>query len=129
MESNKGFESLEAWKIAREFRKEISIISKAFPKQEDYKLKDQIDRSSRSVSANIAEGYGRYHYKENMQACRIARGSLSETLEHLYVAIDENYIDQEKFNQLKAKYDHCLKLINGYVLYLKNKKNGNSQHL
>ncbi len=125
MENNKSFESLEAWKMAREFRKEISINSKTFPKHEEYKLKNQIDRSSRSVSANIAEGYGRYHYKEGMQACRIARGSLSETLDHLYVAIDENYIDQEKFNILKGKYEHCLKLLNGYVLFLKNKKNGN----
>jgi four helix bundle protein len=122
MENRKGFESLEAWKVAREFRKEIAIISKGFPQHEQFKLRSQIDRSARSVSANIAEGYGRYHYQENIQACRIARGSLSETLDHLILANDEQYIDEQKFIDLRAKYDHCLKLLNGYVLYLKNKK-------
>ena len=58
----KGFEDLEAWKTARDFRKEISKLVKSFPEKENYKLSDQIIRSSRSITANIAEGHGRYHF-------------------------------------------------------------------
>lgn len=122
MENLKSFKTLEAWKKARDFRREISVLSKTFPKHEQYKLVDQILRSSRSVSANIAEGYGRYHYLENMRSCRIARGSLTETLDHLIVAFDESYITEEKLLQMEKMHDHCLHLINGYVLFLKNKK-------
>jgi four helix bundle protein len=122
MENSKSFKTLEAWKKAREFRKEISALSKTFPKHEQFKLVDQILRSSRSVSANIAEGYGRYHYLENMRSCRIARGSLTETLDHLIVAFDEEYITEERLLQMEKMQDHCLKLLNGYVLLLKTRK-------
>ena len=82
-----GFESLEAWKCDREFRRNVSTVAKKFPGSEQCRLTDQITRSSRSISANISEGYGRYHYKETKQGCRIARGSLMETLDHLIVAL------------------------------------------
>jgi four helix bundle protein len=88
---------------------------------EQYRLTDQITRSSRSISPNISEGYGRYHYKESKQGCRIARGSLMETLDHLIVALDEGYITDIELVPLRAQYDQCLKLINGYIKYL----NGN----
>jgi four helix bundle protein len=114
-----GFEELEAWKSAREFRRAISKVAKKFPPHEVNKLTDQITRSSRSVSANISEGYGRYHFKENSHHCRIARGSLTETLDHLIVALDEGYIDDAELSRLRPQYDRCLKLINGYLNYLK----------
>ena len=87
-----SFKELEVWKSARELRKSISKLSKNFPKEERYRLIDQVLRSSRSVAANIAEGFGRYHYQENIQFCRQARGSLSETLEHLICAYDEGLL-------------------------------------
>ncbi len=121
-ENLKSFESLEAWKVAKEFRKEIAAIAKTFPKHEHYMLRDQIIRSSRSVSANIAEGYGRFHYQENIRACRIARGSLTESLDHLLVAHEEEYITDQKLLEMRKIYDHSLKLLNGYILFLKNKK-------
>jgi len=79
--SLKSFEDLECWKAARELRILVSqnILSK-FPSDEKYALTSQLKRSSRSVSDNIAEGFGRYHYQENIQFCRIARGSLTESL-------------------------------------------------
>ena len=114
-----SFEDLEAWKSARELRKAISVLVKNFPKEENFRLKDQIIRSSRSISANIAEGYGRFHYKENIQYCRHARGSLLETLDHLICACDENIINEEKLGELRIVVAHNLKLLNGYILYLK----------
>jgi len=93
-----GITDLEVWKNARAFRNEISRLTKSFPSEEKYKLVDQIIRSSRSVSANIAEGHGRFHFQENIQFCRTARGSLLETFDHLTVALDEGYLNEKTFN-------------------------------
>ncbi|MEO8087562.1 MAG: four helix bundle protein [Bacteroidota bacterium] len=118
----KSFEELDVWKECREFRKSISLLCKFLPTEEKYKLVDQIIRSSRSVTANIAEGHGRYHFQENIQSCRQARGSLIETMDHLIVANDEGYIDEKKLAELRLIYSICLRLLNGYILYLKNRK-------
>lgn len=70
MESNdtkSTFETLEVWKEARELRNEISKLTKKLPVNERFRLSDQMIRASRSVTANIAEGYGRYHFQENIQ--------------------------------------------------------------
>jgi four helix bundle protein len=104
----KSFKDLEAWKKARELRKEISALSKTFPIEEKYKLSDQIVRAARSVTANIAEGYGRFHYQENIQFCRIARGSLTEVQYHLTVALDEGYIDFQTENRYDLQAEECI---------------------
>ena len=87
-----------------------------------YRLVDQIIRSSRSITANIAEGYGRFQYQENIRFCRQARGSLTETPDHLIVAHDEDYINDSRLSELRIEYAECLRLINGYVHFLKKKK-------
>ena len=114
---------LETYKTARNFRNEIALIARTLPKEEQYNLINQLIRSSRSISANIAEGYGRFHYQENIQFCRQARGSLFETFEHITLAFDEKYISEETHSDLKGKCEHLLKLINGYISYLKMRKN------
>jgi len=116
---------LESWKSARQLRIVISDLVKSFPADEKFRLKDQIVRSSRSIPANIAEGFGRFHYQENIQFCRIARGSLYETLEHLMCAKDEGYITAEQFQDLNDQILECLKILNGYVQYLKKAKKSN----
>jgi four helix bundle protein len=85
-------------------------------------LTAQINDSARSVTANIAEGYSRYHYQEAIQFCRIARGSLMETYDHLSSALDENCITQGQFTELKEKQEYLLQKINGYISYLKRRK-------
>ena len=90
-----GFQDLNVWKEARIFRTQISLICRSLPKEEKFRLVDQLKRASRSVTANIAEGYGRYHYQENTQFCRQARGSLMECLDHLICCFDESYISKE----------------------------------
>lgn len=117
-----GFADLEVWKEARKFRMAIAEILKKIPAEEKYKLTDQLFRSSRSVHANIAEGYGKFHYQENIQSCRHARGSLMETLDHLICANDENYIDRTTLNNFRSHYEFVLKLLNGYISYLKDRK-------
>lgn len=121
-ETKSTFETLEVWIKAREMRNKISKLSKNFPAEEKYKLADQMIRASRSVTANIAEGYGRYHYQENIQYCRQARGSLYELIDHLYVALDEKYIDQEICNNIKLEILEIIRLLNGYVKYLSARK-------
>ncbi len=115
----KTFEELEVWKKGRELRNEISKIVRTFPKEEKYSLAAQILRSSRSVTANIAEGFGRFHHQENIQFCRFARGSLHETLDHLICAYDEDYISEVEFKKHRILFDDILRLLNGYISYLK----------
>lgn len=119
----KILEDLIAWQKARQFRQAISILSKSFPKEEKYLLFSQIIRSSRSISANIAEGYGRFHHQENIQYCRQARGSLTETLDHLYVALDEGYINEESFALHAKQASELEQILNGYISFLKKQKN------
>lgn len=115
---NKSFKELEAWKKARELRKEVSLLVKTFPAEEKYMLVDQMIRASRSVTANIAEGYGRFHYQENIQFCRQARGSLTELQDHIIVALDEAYINTEIENGFDNKIEECIRILNGYINYL-----------
>ncbi len=120
-----GLEDLEAWKHSRELRKRISILVKSLPQDEKFRLSDQLIRASRSCTANIAEGYGRFHYQENIQFCRQARGSMVECLDHIYCALDEKYIDEITFDEIKLQIQDCIKILNGYILYLKNQKQNN----
>ncbi|MEY4539701.1 MAG: hypothetical protein RLZZ306_1458 [Bacteroidota bacterium] len=116
-----SFYDLEVWKKSRELKKKISLLVKTFPIEERYRLSDQIIRSSRSVTANISEGYGKYTYKETKQFCIHSRGSLNETLNHLIDAFDEKYISNEQLLNFKNEIEECLKLLNGYISYLKKK--------
>ena len=123
MENFKTFEDLECWKEARKLRihVKINILSK-FPKNEKFDLTLQLSRSSRSIGNNISEGFGRFHYQENIQFCRIARGSLTETLDHCIIAFDESYISQDELLEVRKIYNKTLLLLNGYIKYLNTKK-------
>lgn len=118
-----SFEELECWKEAVNLRKRISVVIKNFPQEEKYRLNEQLIRASRSVTANIAEGFGRYHYKENAKFCRNSRGSLNEIIDHLIVAREEQYISDTELEELKTKTNKCILILNGYIKYLiKTKK-------
>ncbi|NQV52014.1 MAG: four helix bundle protein [Flavobacteriales bacterium] len=118
------FEELEVYQRATVFRRKISAIAKRLPVEEKFRLRDQIIRSSRSVTAQIAEGHGRYHYQENIRFCRISRGSLDETHDHLTVALEEGYIDETEYSQLIAEKALIMKMLNGYIRYLRKSKRG-----
>jgi four helix bundle protein len=94
-------ETLAAWNKSRELRIQISRLSRSLPVEEKFRLSDQMIRASRSVTANLAEGYGRFHYMETVKFCSNARGSLVELLDHLYVCLDEEYIQVEQFESHK----------------------------
>ena len=122
MHDNKTFLELEAWKSCRDLRMTIWNFCKTLPSTEKFRLADQMIRASRSATANIAEGYGRYNYQENIQYCRMSRGSLQEIRDHLTAALDCEYISTEEYQNIDSLTTTCLKLINGYINYLIRQK-------
>jgi four helix bundle protein len=123
MTESRTFENLDVWKLGRDLRKKFSVFSKTLPDEEKYLLRSQILRASRSVTANIAEGYGRFHYKENIQFCKQSRGSLMELLDHISVALDEDYLSEEMYQDFRSEILHLTKVLNGYIAFLSKSKN------
>jgi four helix bundle protein len=122
------FADLPVYQKCRAFRKIIAeTVKKYFPKSEEYLLESQVLRSSRSVTANIAEGFGRFHYQENIQYSRQSRGSLCETYEHMVTAYDEGYITIEIRTEIEKNYKECLKELNTFIKYLKTAKETNAK--
>lgn len=109
---------MECWKKGTDLRRAVSRTIKSFPNLEKFELTSQMRRASRSITHNIAEGYGRFHYKENAQFCRAARGSAYELLDQILVAFDEEYIVKEEYEELRSMIIDCLKILNGYINYL-----------
>ena len=122
----KSFEDLEVYKAAREFRKKIYKLVKELPAEEKYNLAGQMRRAALSLTNNIAEGHGRYHFQENIQFCRVSRGSLMELIDDLNVCIDEEYFSQEYLEGLKNEAYRINKMLNGYMAYLKKRKDENA---
>jgi len=114
-----SFENLELYKAAREYRKKIYRLISTLPKEEQYNLTLQMRKAALSITNNITEGHERYHYQENIQFLRIARGSLEEVLDDLNTCIDENYADKGYIDSLKQEGYALLKKLNGYVKYLR----------
>lgn len=118
MNQLKSFEELECWKACTELRRYISIVLKKYPKEETFQLVSQIKRASRSVTNNIAEGYGRFHFKENAQFCRQSRGSLYELKDHFIISLDEAIITNDDYNKFIELLEKSLSILNGYINYL-----------
>jgi four helix bundle protein len=118
----KTFEDLELYKTAREFRKAIYNLIKSLPDEEKFNLVSQMRRAATSLTNNIAEGNGRYHYQESIQFCRQARGSLAELIDDINICIDQKYFPEKEMNELKQKAHEINKLLNGFIAYLKRSK-------
>lgn len=116
------FRDLEVWQRCKCIRKNIWELCKNFPKEEKHRLSDQLIRSSRSSTACIAEGYGRFHYQENIQFCRQSRGSLYELIDHVDVAEECLYIDRNQTDCLTEEIKTTIRILNGYIKYLKARK-------
>lgn len=115
-------ETLKAWKVARAFRNTIYTLVESFSEEEKYLLKYQLLKSSRSIGNALSKGYGLHGTEDMIKYCRIARGHLVETLDHLYIALDEKYISSQTFHLVEKEYEHLLKLLNGYIGYLKKQE-------
>ena len=120
---SKSFTELEVWKKMRLLKIKIEPIAKTFPSEEKYSLTSQIIRSARCVNASIAEGHGRFTFPDRIHFCIIARGSLSETYNHLIDAYDCSYITLEKLNELKSELSEVERILNGFINWLKQQLN------
>jgi four helix bundle protein len=114
------FEDLACWKKCRELRLFVAKeVAPALPKEEKFRLGDQFLRSARSTTANIAEGYGRFHHLDNAKFCSNSRGSCWEVLDHLITASDEDLLAPATVDKGKILVQEAVKLLNGYMSYLK----------
>src|SRR5512135_1454139 len=96
----RGFEDLECYKLALSVVREVYHVAQRLPSEEKYNLADQLRRAAASVTLNIAEGYGRYHYLDSLRFYYIARGSLNETINHFISARDLGYLNGEWYQRL-----------------------------
>src|SRR5205809_5302602 len=116
----RSFEDLECWKQCRMLRLFVARqIVPALPRDERYRLGDQLLRAARATTANITEGYGRFHYLDNAKFCSNARGSCWEVLDHLITGHDENLFSAELLAHGRELVADTIKLLNGYMNYLK----------
>ncbi len=120
MASLKSFEELKCWKACREVVRWVSAITKTYPKEEKYDLVDNMKRAFRSSTRNIAEGFGRHHHRENIQFCKISRGSLTELIDDLITSLDEGYLTSKSYEEGRQKVESALQLVNGYIRYLQS---------
>jgi four helix bundle protein len=118
----KSFEDLEVWQFCRELRKRLTKLAKNLPREEKFRLADQIIRAARSVTNNLAEGYGRFHYQENIQFCRQSRGSLYELIDHLIICLDDEYINNGELSKHRNDCIRGIQLVNGYIRFLSKQK-------
>ena len=116
----RSFEDLDCWKACRDLRRFVAgeVVPK-LPRDERYRMGDQLLRAARSTTANIAEGYGRFHYLDNAKFCSNARGSCWEVLDHLITAVDEGFVSDELLNRVRELVGQSVRLLNGYMKYLK----------
>jgi four helix bundle protein len=112
------FEDLEVWQFSRILVKEIYLLTENKYFQKDFGLASQLQRSSVSIMANIAEGFERKSKKEFMQFLYISKASCGELRSHLYILLDLNLIDKLKFNELYLSVEKISKSLSGFIKYL-----------
>lgn len=117
-----SFKDLEIWQIARSLVEKVYKLTKFFPPEEKYVLVTQIHDSVISIASNIAEGFGRYYFKDNIRFQLNARASLNETESHLLVSKSLGYINSQNRSLYEEILKDMVKLgvkINNYIAHLK----------
>lgn len=114
------FYDLTAWKVSHELVLEIYKITNNFPKEEKYGVTSQLRRATSSITANIAEGFSRYYFKDKIRFYYQARGSVTEVQNFLLLAKDLNYINLETCKLIGEKTNSSEQLINGLIRSAQN---------
>ena len=127
-QGKRGFEDLECYQLAPDVMVKIHAFSKTLPPEEKYDMYAQIRRSSKGVTANIAEAYGRYHYMDSLHYYSIARGELNETLAHLISARVLEYIDQSDFDSIYRLIRQTEQGLNGFMAYVRRQRAGSQDY-
>lgn len=119
----KKFYDKDVWRTAYQLQKNIFDLTQSFPRQENYGLIDQLNRSTNSVLANMAEADGRYHYSDKVRILYIVRGEIQEVQSHLIVATSRNYLEKKISVELINQYESVKKSVNCFISsLLRNKK-------
>ena len=118
MATIKRFEDIEAWKKSRKLTGDVYRLTKSGPISRDFGLRDQIRRAAVSVMANIAEGFGRKTNKDFAHFLYLSKASAMEVISHLYVVVDQNYIDQHQFNSCRKGYQEIQNMLVKLIIYL-----------
>jgi four helix bundle protein len=114
------FEDLDCWQEARILTQSVYAATRNISFKQDYGLTDQVRRAATSIMANIAEGFSRQGDREFTQFLFIAKASASELQSHLYVALDQGYIDQDYFQSSYNQLESIHKRISNLIKYLKS---------
>ncbi|HTE22783.1 MAG TPA: four helix bundle protein [Candidatus Limnocylindria bacterium] len=117
-----SFEKLLAWQAARELAKQTYILTRQFPKDEQFALTNQMRRAASSVSANIAEGFSRQTIADKLHFYTIAAGSLTELQSFMYIALDVGYINEDARLLLYSQSVKGHKLLIGLIKSTRNRK-------
>ena len=120
-----GLNRLQVYQCAQDLARLVYLqVIPGLPSEEKYGLNGQIRRAATSIPANIAEGYGRYYYQDSIRFSYLARGSLMELSSHIDLAASQGYISDDTKALLNANMALLLKLIHGYINYLRESKRG-----
>jgi len=111
----RSFTDLNVWQEGHRLVIAIYRITGTFPKSEAYSLVDQMRRAAASVTANVAEGWGRQTYKERLQFCYLAQDSLTELKDFLLIAKDVGYLEKKEFDELAEQSNLTHKLLQGFL--------------
>ncbi|MFA6534481.1 MAG: four helix bundle protein [Patescibacteria group bacterium] len=119
----KNFYDLDAWKMGHQLALGVYKTTKGFPKDELYGVVSQLRRAASSITANIAEGFARYHYKDKVKFYHQSRGSTAEVQNFLLLAKDLGYIDLKKCKELGERANEVAKLTNGLIKSIEKQTN------
>ena len=119
MTEYKSFEEMPVWQKAHKLAVEIFHVSEHFPRKEDYGLTSQLRRAALSIPANIAEAFGRFHYRDKLNFYYNSRGSAHETKSHLLYARDVGYIEDQTCESLSHRVEEVLFDLNSVISTLR----------
>ncbi|UCD19180.1 MAG: four helix bundle protein [candidate division WOR-3 bacterium] len=117
-----GFERLWVWQKAHALMIEVHNICKRLPRQERFRLRDQLERSSSSVVDNIAEGHTSYYYQEKIKGFHTARKEVGEVQNHMRSLQGKGYVTKKIADEFISKYEEVIRGINGYINWVRKKK-------
>ncbi len=123
----RGFEDLECYKLALNVAREVYQVAQHLPPEEKYILADQLRRAAVSITLNIAEGYGRYHYLDNLRFFYIARGSLNEVLS-AFITCDTVHLLTGELPKQRELCHSALRALNGYIRYVRGQRQGHLEY-
>ena len=116
-----GLDSFKIYQLTEELELEVYSVTKQFPKDERFRSVDQLRRSSSSVTNNIAEAYARFYYKEKVRGFYIAKGEAEETKRNIIRCGKKEFLDKRIAANMEDKYTLLLRLISGYIRFLRRK--------